>query len=131
MTETHQIPQTDRIGKATVTHTMQRVSDNLEKQKETMNRQMASSKTRGKIKVTCCSQGNGLTVTSACDLGETCHLGLFLQHAVIAQGSGASPTGSRMHQVSSLLSAQSTTVTIPPKMIAEMRGADLIVFELI
>ena len=25
-------------------------------------------------------------VTSACDLGETCHLGLYLLHAVIAQG---------------------------------------------
>ena len=46
---------------------------------------MACSKTGGKICVTCCSQGKGLTVTSACDLGETCHLRLFLLHAVIAQ----------------------------------------------
>ena len=34
----------------------------------------------------CCSQGKSLTLTSACDLGETCHLCLFLLHAVIAQG---------------------------------------------
>ena len=54
---------------------LDRPSFNLEKQKETMHRK-ARSKTRGKIKVTCCSQGKGLTVTSACDLGETCHLGL-------------------------------------------------------
>ena len=97
-----------------------------------MNRQMASSKTRGKIKVTCCSLGKGLTVTSACDLGEKCHLGLFLLHAVIAQGSGHFTNWlTACNQVSSLLSAQSTTVTIPPKMIAQMRGADLILFELI
>ena len=42
-------------------------------------------KTRGKIKVTCCSQRKGLTVTSACDLGEMCHLGLHLLHGVMAQ----------------------------------------------
>ena len=63
---------------------------------------MAFSKTRGKIKVTCNSQGKGLTVTSACDLGETCHLGLYLLHAVIAQGVALHPKGSRMHQVSSV-----------------------------
>ena len=40
----------------------------------------------GRLKVTCCSQGKGLTVTSACDLRETCHLGLYLLHAVITQG---------------------------------------------
>ena len=80
---------------------------------------MASSKTRGKIKVTCCSQGKGLTVTSACDLGENVPPWSIAAACGHSQGSGASPTGSRMHQVSSLLSAQSTTVTIPPKMIAE------------
>ena len=57
----------------------------LEKQKETKHRQKACSKTRGNILKKCCSQGKGLTVTSACDLGETCHLGLFLLHAVTAQ----------------------------------------------
>ena len=36
--------------------------------------------------MTCCSQGKGLTATSACDLGDTCHLGLFLLHEVKAQG---------------------------------------------
>ena len=35
---------------------------------------------------TCCSEGKGLTVASACDLGEMCHLGLYLLHAVIARG---------------------------------------------
>ena len=111
--------KTDRIGKATAVHIMQRVSScstptivQLGKTKETRNSQVACSKTRGKIKVTCRSQGKGLTVTSACDLGETCHLGLYLLHAVIAQGGGTSPTSSRMHQVSSLLSAQSTTVKL-------------------
>ena len=64
---------------------LDRPSFNLEKQKETRHRK-ACSKTLGKIKVTCCSQGKGLTVTSACDLGETCHSGLFLLHAVIAHG---------------------------------------------
>ena len=43
-------------------------------------------KTRGKFEVTCCRKRKGITVTSACDLGETCHLGLNLLHAVIAQG---------------------------------------------
>ena len=51
-----------------------------------VNRQKACSKTRAKIKVTCCSQGKGLTVTYACDLGKMCHLGLYLLHAVIAPG---------------------------------------------
>ena len=31
-------------------------------------------------------QGKGLTVTSACDLGVVCHVGLFLVHAVTAKG---------------------------------------------
>ena len=31
-------------------------------------------------------QGEGLTVTSACDLAVVCHLGLCLLHAVIAKG---------------------------------------------
>ena len=47
---------------------------------------MSCLKTHGKIKATRCSQGKGLTVTSACDLGEACHLGLYLLHAVMAQG---------------------------------------------
>ena len=34
----------------------------------------------------CCSHGKGLTLTSACDLVDTCHLCLYLPHAVIAQG---------------------------------------------
>ena len=32
------------------------------------------------------SQGKGPTATSACDLGEVCHLGLCLLHAIIAKG---------------------------------------------
>ena len=44
-----------------------------------------------------------LTVTSASDLGEVCHLGLYLLHVDIVQGCGTSPTSSRMHQVPSLL----------------------------
>ena len=28
---------------------------------------------------------NGLTVTSACDLGVVCHVGMFLVHAVIGE----------------------------------------------
>ena len=63
-----------------------RLPQNLEKQMETKHRKKACSTTRGKIKVTCCSQGKVLTITSACDLGETCQLGLFLLNAVIAQG---------------------------------------------
>ena len=31
-------------------------------------------------------QGKSLTVTSPCDLGKASHLGLYLRHAVIAQG---------------------------------------------
>ena len=31
-------------------------------------------------------QGKSLTVTSFCDFGKACHLGLYLRHAVIAQG---------------------------------------------
>ena len=62
------------------------VLSHLGKQSETKHSQKACSKTCGKIKVTCCSQGEGLTVTSACDLGEACHLGLYLLHAVRAQG---------------------------------------------
>ena len=72
---------------------MQRVSRDLYidprstwKTKGKRHRQKACSKTRGRIKVICCSQGKGLTVTSACDLGEMCHLGLYLLHAVTAQG---------------------------------------------
>ena len=59
----------------------------MENKKETRHRRKACSKTRRKIKVTCCSpqKKKGRTVTSACDLGEMCHLGLFLLHAVIAQ----------------------------------------------
>ena len=43
-------------------------------------------------------QGRGLTVTSACDLGVMCHLGLFPLHAITAKG-WHSPTGSRRQQV--------------------------------
>ena len=43
-------------------------------------------------------QGRGLTVTSACDLGVMCHLGLFPLHAITAKG-WHSPTGSRKQQV--------------------------------
>ena len=31
-------------------------------------------------------QGEGLSVTSACDIGAVCHVGLFLLHAVMAKG---------------------------------------------
>ena len=51
----------------------------------TRKKQMECLKTHGKMKVTFRSKGKGLTVTSACDLGEACHLGLYLLHAVIAQ----------------------------------------------
>ena len=49
-------------------------------------RKQGIDKTLGKIKVTCCSQGKGLTVTHACDRGKMCHLGLFLLHAIKAHG---------------------------------------------
>ena len=45
-------------------------------------------------------QGRGLTVISACDLGEACHLGLFPMHAITAKGRH-SQTGSRIQQVPS------------------------------
>ena len=35
--------------------------------------------------MTCRSQRKGLTIMSGCDLGEMCHLGLYLLHAVIVQ----------------------------------------------
>ena len=41
-----------------------------------------------------CQRG-GLTVTSACDLGVVCHVGLFLVHAVTRPRSGPLSTGSR------------------------------------
>ena len=55
------------------------------KRKQDMDKK-ACSKTRGKIKVTCCSRRTGHTVTSSSDLGETFHPGLYLLHAVIAHG---------------------------------------------
>ena len=61
-------------------------------------------KTRGKIDAKWHVKAKEkVSVTSACDLGEACHLGLFLVHAVIAKGWHSS-RGSRMHQVPSLLS---------------------------
>ena len=54
--------------------------------KGTRKRQTAYSQTGGKMKMTRWSQGKGLTVTSACDLGQVCHLGPNLLHAVLAQG---------------------------------------------
>ena len=77
----------------------------------TKNGQMSVQKTHGKIKATCRSQAKGLTVTSACNLGEACHLALCLLHAVIAQKVALSQQA-RMHQVPSLLSAQPTTVEL-------------------
>ena len=60
--------------------------------KETGNRQRRFHKHAGhllqlieNIKLDGC-QGKGLTVTSACDLGVMCLLGLFLLHAITAKG---------------------------------------------
>ena len=73
---------------------------------------MACPKTRGKIKVTCRSQGKGLTVTSACDLGEACYLGLYLLHAVIAQGVALPQQADTCTKFHHFLTAQSTIVKL-------------------
>ena len=66
-------------------------------------------------------QGERLSVTSACDIGALCHVGLFLLHAVMAKGwrpSSSLPTlSSRLtHAPGSFVpfrrSARSTTVEI-------------------
>ena len=43
-------------------------------------------KKHGKMKVTCEAKEKSLTVTSACDLDEACHSGLYLLLVHIAQG---------------------------------------------
>ena len=60
------------------------------------------------------SQGKGLTVTSACDLGEACYLALFLLHAVMAKGwhSNNRLTHAPTSIIAFRRSARSTTVEV-------------------
>ena len=73
------------------------------------------------------SQGKGLTVTCAWDLGEACHLGLCLLHAIIAKGWHSSPPNTLTHAPSSNIAfrrlARSTTVELNSSAFSTLRRA--------